>query len=288
LVALYRALRRADADVYITSSPRKLPVLKPLLYSLRRPLVFHVASDTVVEIPPNGFTGIRRKLYDWALQSIATVVAQTPYQATQIRDHWNTVATVISNGYPPANVVDTHDSRKYFLWVGRLIETTKRPHIFLDVAEAIPDEQFLLIGPRKGQTEYTNALIERASCLENVQYLGPVAPSEIHDYYRRALAVINTSDFEGFPNTFLEAWRYATPVLSLSVDTRRFLADGGETGFANGQFETLVSLAQELADNPERRRALGKHGMETFESRYRLSTVVESYRELLQSVIAGA
>ncbi len=140
LITLYRALRQADADVYILSSPRKLPVVKLLLYSLRKPLVFHVASDAVVEIPPSGFTGIRRRLYDWALRESATVVAQTPYQATQIRNHWDVAATVIPNGYPPATVVDMHESREYFLWVGRLTETVKRPHLFLDVAEAIPDE----------------------------------------------------------------------------------------------------------------------------------------------------
>jgi len=280
LGALGRALARADADVYLARClPRKLAVLYPLVAMRRRPLVYHVATDEFVERPPSDVGPFRAQLYARALRR-CRLVAQTPYQADLLRREWGLKARVIPNGYSPATVVDRHRNRETFLWVGRL-GREKRPHLFLDLAERFPDEQFILVGPSEDDA-YAADIRTRAETMDNVTATGRVPPSAVHEHYRRAIALVNTSelDREGFPNTFLEAWRYAT----LSVDTGPFLADDRETGFAGGEFEELVSLARTLADSP--RRELGAHGMETFETQYRLSTVVSSYRELLQSMIA--
>lgn len=283
LVTLYRTLQRADADVYIvTCLPRKLAVLKPVLTTLGKPVVFYVATDASVEIPTRGVTGVRRWLYRWSIKNSTAVIAQTQYQKNQLKKNWRVKSTVIPNGYPPATVIDMPDSREYIIWVGRLNEQVKRPHLFLDVAKAIPDEQFLLIGPTEKQTDYTDRVVERASNLENVQYIGPVAPSKVHSYFQRAIAVINTSTYEGFPNTFIEAWRYATPVVSLDVDPGRFLDVAGDSpGYAGGEHSTLVSLTERLSTQPTFRRELGIRGLQTFMNRYQMSSVVEQYRELL-------
>lgn len=287
LRALWRALDRAKADLYVARcSPRKLTILAPLLRSLGRPLVFHVAADWFVEASPPNLGTARRWIYRRALKNCRTVVTQTPYQAEQLHQHWGIDAPFVPNGYPPARRVDSHRYREHFLWVGRLDQVLKRPHLFLDVAAQFSDEQFLLIGPGRDD-HYTESLIERASSMANVRYLGPVAPSEIHDYYRRAIAVLNTASVEGFPNTFLEAWRYATPIVSLDVDTGRFLPQAnGSPGYALGDRSTLVSLVDRLADEPSFRRDLGAIGARAFEEHYQLEPIVDAYRDLLHDAIA--
>lgn len=284
---LWRALRRADADVYITRCfPRKLAVLYPLLFALQRPLIFHVAGDPFVEKPVPGVNGLRRLLYERALENMSDVVAQTEYQAAQLDHHWDISAPVVPNGYPSASVVDTHEIREYFLWVGRIDEEQKRPHLFLDIARDHPEQTFVLVGPADGHTEYTEQVQYRAAELNNVTYTGPVAPDEIHEYYQKAIALVNTSAFEGFPNTFLEAWRYATPVVSLSLDPGRFLTAGADpTGFANGSVSELSTLVDELATSPEFRRDLGVVGMDSFLEQYQLDAVVESYRRVIEDVL---
>lgn len=287
---LVNALRRADADVYVVRCPpQKLNILYVLTRLLRRPLVYHVATDAFVSSTPEGVSGIQQKLYYKALQT-CPVITQKPYQADQLQTFWDTSATVIPNGYPPASVIDTFESREHFLWVGRLDKTEKRPHLFLDLADELPDHQFIMIGPPERDDSYSEHVIERASSSSNVTYSGRVSPSNIHKYYQRAIAVINTSapQREGFPNTFLESWRYGTPILSLDIDPGRFLDTEQETtGYAGGDFDTLASLADNFANSLTRRRALGIAGLNTFEQRYQLETIVDSYQTILEETITG-
>jgi len=289
LARLWRALRRANADVYIVRCrPQKLNIIFSLVTMFRRPLIYHIATDEFVSNLPMGISGLQQKLYYRVLQR-CSVASQTHYQAEQLQRYWDTDSTIIPNGYPPASVVDMHKSREYFLWVGRLDEKEKRPHLFLNLADKLPEQQFLLIGPPRQQDSYSQQLIQRASDTSNVTYTGRVPPSDVHDYYQRAIALVNTSarKKEGFPNTFIEAWRYGTSVLALAVDPERFLgSEHGVTGYAEGEFETLVSMTQELADSTKKRRELGVIGMETFEQRYHLETVVNSYRKVLEETIS--
>lgn len=288
LFQLRRAMRRADADVYITRcQPRKFVFIFLLAKSLRRNLVYHVATDSFVSVDAPSVDGVLNRLYAKALRS-STVVAQTSYQADELRTNWGVDATVIPNGYPPASVVDLHHTRDYFLWVGRFDKEEKRPHLFLELADELPQEEFILIGGPEKEGEYGSRIIERAEAMENVKYPGKVSPSEIHGYYRRAVALVNTSTkgSEGFPNTFLEAWRFATPVLSLSVCPTRFLDTGnGNNGYADDDFEKLVLLSQQIADDVFLRRQRGSLGMYIFQKNYQISAVVDEYLTLLRTCL---
>jgi glycosyltransferase involved in cell wall biosynthesis len=63
---------------------------------------------------------------------------------------------------------------------------------------------------------------------------------EVERLFAQALVLINTSLFEGFPNTFLQAGKYAVPLLSLQVDPDGFI-EGYECGIvARGRFDMLV------------------------------------------------
>lgn len=284
IAELFQILRQVDADVYLTRcSPRKLAVIFPLLTVLRKPLVYHIAVDTRVKKSKYN-SGIRKRVYKNSLPRISKVIAQTPYQAEQLRTHWDISSTIIPNGYPPANIVDLHDSREHFLWVGRLKREQKRPHLYLDLAEQFPDQKFVLIGDGQ-KNAYTDKIIKRASDMPNVVCTGWVPPSEIHQYYREAIALINTSTSEGFPNVFLEAWRFATPVIGLYINPERFLKnDASSSSYAENDFESLVNITKRMTESPDIRRELGVRGMKSFNDKYHIEKVVDSYQSLIEQI----
>ena len=277
------AVHRSGADLFfVEGRPAKLLFYVPIIAAQGGKVVYHVVSDEHVEaqcagVGPSALAGIHAML-----RRLDGVVTQNEYQRESLKVLHGIGSTVIPSGYPPAESVLPHHSRECLLWVGRLERRLKRPHLYLDIAEEVPEAEFLLAGPKEDE-EYAASLLGRVSSLGNVTYLGSVPPGEIHQYYRRAIALVNTSAKEGFPNTFLEAWRYATPVLSLSVDPNRFLDTPDSACFGNDDFEELVAVTRRASTSTALRERIGRDGLETFRNNYQIERVADSYRDLIES-----
>jgi glycosyltransferase involved in cell wall biosynthesis len=68
--------------------------------------------------------------------------------------------------------------------------------------------------------------------------------------YRNALALLCTSAYEGFPNTFLEAWSHGIPVVS-TIDPDNLIARRGLGAVAQDP-QALVAAIRGLASSPAR------------------------------------
>lgn len=280
---LTRAMRRADADVYLyCGRPKMAAYLYLITRLLGKKLVYYLANDPNVTDQPAELLAPERRLFERALAR-ATVVAQTDKQAHMLAERYGVDAPVLPSGYEPVEDTLAHDEREFFLWVGRIRRRQKRPDRFLDLAERLPDEEFVLIGPRGLNESYCDEIERRAERLANVRYLGRVDEEVLHDHYRRAIALVNTSDFEGFPSTFLEAWRFDTPVVSYTVGVWRFIDGDDDPGCADEDLDTLVDLVSRLATDVGFRRTLSEPAYRYFCENLTIGSVVEQYRELLRS-----
>src|SRR5690606_40570488 len=86
----------------------------------------------------------------------------------------------------------------------------------LSVAAQLPKRRFVMIGgPLPGTAAYYERIAAAAACVPNVRFLGALPHDEVNAYIARAKVLLNTSTVEGFPNTFLQAWARAVPVVSL-------------------------------------------------------------------------
>jgi glycosyltransferase involved in cell wall biosynthesis len=154
----------------------------------------------------------------------------------------------------------------------------------LDLAESIPEQEFLLIGPAGNDEKYYEQITDRAESIDNIDYLGRVDPEKIHDYYRNAIALVNTSQYEGFPNTFLEAWRFKTPVISLSVNPNRFIDSTATSGYAEDDFDELVRITRSLVQNPEQSSVLVESAYEYFQEQLTIESTSKQYSAVLDKI----
>jgi hypothetical protein len=71
----------------------------------------------------------------------------------------------------------------------------------------------------------------------------------VNDFYERAKVFVNTSDSEGFPNSYLQAWRRGTPTVAFfdpdSVISRRRL------GKAAASMDEMASEVNRFATQPQ-------------------------------------
>jgi glycosyltransferase involved in cell wall biosynthesis len=78
----------------------------------------------------------------------------------------------------------------------------------------------------------------------------------VHEQLRRSAVLVSTSDYEGFPNTFIEAWLHGVPVVSLHADPDELLSRGGY-GFVSGTESALEVHVRQLVDSPEEAARIG-------------------------------
>ncbi|HEU4679987.1 MAG TPA: glycosyltransferase, partial [Terrimicrobiaceae bacterium] len=130
------------------------------------------------------------------------------------------------------------------LWVARC-HPVKRPHLFLDLAERLPDARCRMIC--SGQDEALwRAVHSRAQKMQNVEFLETVPYREIQRHFDEAKIFVNTSEHEGVPNTFIHSGLGFTAILSLAVDPDGMFQSFQAGRCARGEFESLVSGAIDL------------------------------------------
>lgn len=221
--------------------------------------------------------GHLRRLYFSCVRKADIVISQTEDQQVRLNEEFRIPSILLPNVYrvPPSDRIVPADDREYFLWVGSLDKHQKRPERFLEIARKLPYENFLMIG-FTSDDEYQEFIESEAKTIANLEFEGFVPPNEIDQYYRYAKGLINTSDYEGFPNTFLEAWRYAVPVLSLRFDLDEKLS-AGTGGIVSGSLSQLLHDTRTLAENPDNAIQLGTQGRKLVEEEFS----VDKYTDIL-------
>jgi glycosyltransferase involved in cell wall biosynthesis len=216
--SLAAALARADARTYYHNSAEY--VTGQVAWWARRHarrFVYSVASDMDCDPSlPDLHSRRERWLYTFGLRRARPVIAQTTQQVSMLRDGFGVEATVVPMPCPApgegAFQRPAWRSNGRVLWVGRICEV-KRPDRLLEVAEACPEMPFDLVGPA-GDDTFTRAVLQRARQVPNVVVHGRASRDQMEGFYRQATMLLCTSDREGFPNTFLEAWSHGVPVVS--------------------------------------------------------------------------
>lgn len=283
-------LKQVDADVYYVRGNDFLCMVTGFYaYLSGAKFVYAVANDSNVDPELLDEIGFIKSPFLRAMKSADAVVAQTYYQQNILATEHGIDALQIPNGYevPDESELLTHDEREHVLWVGSMDPDQKRPERFLQLALSLPDIQFRMIGPPDNDnSEHFDRIKTAADRIKNLEFLGYVDPDEIHAHYRNAYMLVNTSEYEGFPNTFLEAWRYATPVVSLhhTLDDTLIKEPVGQHA---GTIDRLVDIVAELVSDRQTREQLGNAGRQHVIEYYSLDRLISDYETVFQGFCNG-
>jgi glycosyltransferase involved in cell wall biosynthesis len=173
------------------------------------------------------------------------IVAQTAEQVQLARERFGRGARLVQCAAEPATLRQA--TPEAFLWIGRLV-SYKQPMAYLDLAEAVPEAKFRMVGVPIGSEgrRLEIALRERAASLPNVELLEPRPRPELGPLYDAAVAVVNTAEFEGMPNVFLEGWARGVPALALQHDPDGIIVRERLGAFAEGDPARLAEQARAL------------------------------------------
>ncbi|SVD87452.1 uncharacterized protein METZ01_LOCUS440306, partial [marine metagenome] len=222
----------------------------------RRRLVFSIASDPACD---GSMPLLRRKidrlLYRFGVRNADLLISQTRKQQQMLQEGFGRHAEVVpmpcpsvadaqqnSSGLPPSKT-----SPGSVIWVGRAVEL-KRFEWFLEIAAALPSVEFEVAMALNEQTPYTSALLSQAASITNVKVHLRVPREKMSALYRRATCLVCTSRYEGFPNTFLEAWSCGIPVVS-TVDPDGIIESRGLGSVATDLPGLIRAVRKLLSDS---------------------------------------
>lgn len=224
LSSMWRAMREVDAELYyFRSAGMWLWFVNRFCRRHGKRSIYAGASDKdfVPDIGGQMRHPRDRWLYRRGLAQVDGIVAQNEYQRKTCRETYGREAVVIPSCYDiPAQSRAARPSPRLashgdcVLWVA-MIQPNKRPERFLELAARLPHRRFVMVGgPRPGCDALYEQIRARAAALPNVEFKGFQPLAQVEPWFDRARVLVNTSVFEGMPNTFLQAWARGVPTLA--------------------------------------------------------------------------
>jgi glycosyltransferase involved in cell wall biosynthesis len=282
---LWSALKRADADIYYASCAGALLGQVAMFTRIHgAKLVFRIASDS--DCDPDALLirhGRDKLLYRYGLQRADAVLAQTPHQQTLLLRKYARSSRVV------ASLTDCERSARPFperdigaLWVGN-IRSLKRPELLLQLARALPEVSFHMIGgPMPDARELFERLRAEAARVPNLTFHGPVPYHSVGQFYARARVFVATSAIEGFPNTYLQAWAHGTPVVAF-LDPQQLLARSA-LGRAVKDMEEMRTAVCLFNSDPEQWAAASERARHYMDGRIDEARMVGPYIDALATL----
>lgn len=149
----------------------------------------------------------------------------------------------------PRSQPRAEEKRVDLLWVSRC-HPIKRPHLFLDLVEGLPETRCRMICPCEDK-ELWDSVTARASKIPNLEFIEKVPYHQVQEHYDTARIFVNTSTFEGFPNSFIQAGLGKTALLSLCVDPDGMIGIFGSGVLAGDSSAALLEVAKRMLSNKE-------------------------------------
>jgi len=216
--------------------------------------IFSTAMD--VDLQPR-VALVRRRgwwpLYAWGLSAVDRIVVQHQGQLSHISSNLLPKAVVVPGLVSvPEKIRSRAERGNHVAWVS-FLRQTKRPDLLIEMARKSPDVRYVVCGAVTNYLAlpgYGERMLAEMRSLPNIEYLGHLDQARTLEVMAAASALICTSDVEGFPNTFLEAWSVGTPVVSLTIDPGNVIRERS-LGFVSDTTDRAVSDIRSILSSPD-------------------------------------
>ena len=158
---------------------------------------------------------------------------------------------------------------------------------FAVIQARIPDAHLIVIGdgPERSHVHET----ARALDLRNVEFVGAVPPTDMGRWYDRADVYLNASDIDNMPNSIIEAFACALPVVTTRAGGIPYVVEHERNGLMVdcNDHEALAAATLRLLEDPALAQRLVVEGLRDVDQMYTWAAVSHKwaalYRRLVQA-----
>ena len=226
-------------------------------------------------------------LHEWGLRRSNIIFLQHYGQRDFLPVHWHCRTFLLPGIVPLPGPITPHSERNGTVaWVA-VIRPPKRPDLLVEIARRLPKIRFVVCGAPSGGWWWAGKDIEsiltQLRSLPNVDYRGQVDPEQTLKVIEDASLLLSTSDGEGFPSVFLEAWAAGTPVVSIQIDPDHKIRNG-ELGVVGDTIDGTVDAVCALMTSTQRRQDMGTRARRHVEDVHSSAAAVRAFESAVACV----
>ena len=283
----YEPLRAIDCDVVACFGVHDptASVVRAARAARCSSLLFLTSSEDVeIDVSLSGRNARHQANHQYAIVNADQVVVQTEHQQEMLRRHFGRDGVLIRNPIDLQDSIQGDRPRTHVLWVGRADTDSKRADVCFRIARQCPDVPFRVVIHGGSESLLDELLADKPP---NVTVDQQVRLGEIESMFASASVLINTSVSEGFPNAFLQAAKYKTPILSLNVDPDGVLSSHG-CGEVAGDESRLVGLISEYHRRSPKAIAKGQSALQYIRNFHELADRAVELEQLVDRMTGCA
>ena len=221
-------------------------------------------------------------LYAWGLAWSHRIFVQHGEQFVHLSPRWQAKATILRSIASQRRAKSHIVRNSHVVWVA-MLRQPKRPDLLLEIARQAPHLHFVVCGgstTHRCPPDYSTKILKELSTLPNIEFLGQVAPDKTQHLIADASALLSTSDEEGFPNTYLEAWSSGTPVVTLTIDPDQIIKRYG-LGRVSGTVATAIEDLTSLIRCPHHRDEIATHAQQYIREQHSEDAITRIFEQAL-------
>jgi glycosyltransferase involved in cell wall biosynthesis len=285
---VFKALRRINPDIlYFCVCGFRAAAVAAYARLYGKRFIYQCGSDREFLKPVPGMPYRDYLLFQWALRGAHAILVQNITQMQQLAAHHGRAGWLVPTLYEESDLPVAQPGGPV-LWVGTF-KPIKRPELFIELARQCPEQRFVMVGgpdhPNDPGQHFFNSMRELARSAPNLSFQGFVPFAQVGEHFNRASLLVNTSDSEGFPNTFMQAWARGIPSMSFV----RPQTHPGRTGTlaCDSLAEMRDRIAQFSAD-PALWLQASQQCLEHFDQTHSKAAVLPRYRQIFETVATAA
>jgi len=245
--AIFRAAKQYNPNYLIQECAGFITGLMAFIGKrLNIPFVYRVANDMDTDNRyKDRLSRFEQVLYQYGLKHANSIICQNKYQYENMIKKYplKKIAIIHNPFYYNSELPEIKKSteREYVAWLGLFQHQKNLPALF-EVAKNLKDIEFRITGePQNHLDDVTKAALNLLKQCKNVKFMGYLKRKEIIPFLSQAYALLNTSHYEGFSNTFLESFLSGTPIVTTcKVDPDNIIANNN-----------LGSVTKDYAEIPD-------------------------------------
>jgi len=256
--AMLRAARAFKPDVIIQACcGLNTGIMAFIANRLGVPFIYRVANDMDAdERYTDRLRGYEQFAYRSGLHKARAILCQNQYQHDRLQQWFpNKPLHILHNPFDiERNLPQTKfkKEKRYIAWLG-VFSRQKNMSLLHHISGRLPDVKFHIAGMESKTIDpETCRAIEQLKRMPNVHFVGYVQRKDVLEFLSGAVALLSTSHYEGFSNTFLEALVSGTPIIAPRRVDPDLIITNNKLGLTSEQDEKLSQLIEEMWNLEER------------------------------------